>query len=95
MYHPCQLEKRFGGEAESPTNYWPPYIGKHFVPDNFQEPVKFMHDNEEYLEVLHKNPELPVHPAFLNQMNLQDKGTRDFISFSLAASTRADTAMLG
>ena len=26
-YHPSQLEKRFGGGAETPTKFWPPYIG--------------------------------------------------------------------
>ena len=24
LYHPSQLEKRFGGKAETPTNFWPP-----------------------------------------------------------------------
>jgi hypothetical protein len=33
LYHPSQLEKRFGGEAESPTNYWPPFVGTHFIPE--------------------------------------------------------------
>ena len=24
LCHPCQIEKRFGGTAETPTNFWPP-----------------------------------------------------------------------
>ena len=23
LFHPCQLEKRFGGAAETPKNFWP------------------------------------------------------------------------
>ena len=34
FFHPCQLEKKYGGTAESPVNYWPPYVGKYFVPEN-------------------------------------------------------------
>ena len=26
MYHPSQLEKRFGGTAPTPTNFWPPQM---------------------------------------------------------------------
>lgn len=25
-FHPSQLEKRFGGQAESPKQFWPPII---------------------------------------------------------------------
>ena len=28
LFHPSQLEKRFGGEAETPKNFWPPQMGK-------------------------------------------------------------------
>lgn len=24
LFHPSQIEKRFGGTAETPTNFWPP-----------------------------------------------------------------------
>lgn len=34
LFHPCQLEKRFGGTAETPTNFWPPYVGPVFEPEN-------------------------------------------------------------
>lgn len=30
LFHPSQLEKRFGGAMETPTQYWPPYVGKIF-----------------------------------------------------------------
>ena len=33
LYHSWQLEKRFGGEGETPTNFWPPYVGPHFIPE--------------------------------------------------------------
>lgn len=33
LFHPSQLEKRFGGMAETPTNYWPPHMGTEFVPE--------------------------------------------------------------
>lgn len=26
LYHPSQLEKRFGGQADSPKTFWPPTI---------------------------------------------------------------------
>ena len=26
LYHPSQLEKRFGGTAETPSNFWPPQV---------------------------------------------------------------------
>lgn len=32
LYHPCQLEKRFGGTMDTPTSFWPPYVGKDFTP---------------------------------------------------------------
>ena len=28
MFHPDQLEQRFGGAQPTPTNFWPPYVGK-------------------------------------------------------------------
>jgi len=27
LFHPTQLEKRYGGTAETPTQFWPPSIG--------------------------------------------------------------------
>jgi len=31
MFHPSQLETRFGGTAPTPTNFWPPFMGKEVV----------------------------------------------------------------
>ena len=36
LYHPCQIEERFGGTAKTPTNYWPPYVGADFYPVGYQ-----------------------------------------------------------
>ena len=44
MYHPCQLEERFGGSAKTPTNYWPPYIGPKFFPDDDTSHLDLMND---------------------------------------------------
>jgi hypothetical protein len=66
MYHPCQLEKRFGGEAETPTNFWPPTIGKHFVPDALKaEREKHAMKDAHYSEILKKNPLLQREPNLL------------------------------
>lgn len=42
MYHPCQLEKRFGGAAPTPTNFWPPYVGEKFFPNDDISHLDFM-----------------------------------------------------
>ena len=39
MFHPCQLEKRFGGQMDTPTNFWPPYVGKEFIPPGQEQPL--------------------------------------------------------
>lgn len=74
LFHPCQLEKRFGGSCETPTNFWPPHVGKQFVPDGQEQPMKFM-EEEEYKRALQENPELPWHPDF---MTSPDCPNRDF-----------------
>jgi len=51
LFHPCQLERRFGGDVETPSNFWPPYVGKVFQPDNSKLPLDFMEDDE-YKRVL-------------------------------------------
>jgi len=33
LFHPSQIEKRFGGTAETPTNFWPPQVGNIFKPE--------------------------------------------------------------
>jgi hypothetical protein len=47
MFHPTQLEKRFGGAMDTPTNFWPPYVGKEFIPKG-QEPVLPFMEEKEY-----------------------------------------------
>lgn len=74
MFHPCQLEKRFGGAMDTPKNFWPPYVGKEFVPVNTEPPLKQMPE-EEYKKALNENPELFWHPDF---MTSPDCPSRDF-----------------
>ena len=72
-FHPSQLEKRFGGQAETPTNFWPPFVGKRFLPENLKEEVM---SDEEYLRVLQDNPELYRHPE---HMTSPQSPSRDFV----------------
>lgn len=46
-FHPCQLERRFGGTAETPSNFWPPYVGKEFIPDQFKGTLPEVMNDEE------------------------------------------------
>ncbi len=71
LYHPCQLEKRFGGAAESPVNFWPPYIGPQFIPEDLiaEEQKNYCNDDQEYAKVLENNPLLIRHPKFLDSDN--------------------------
>lgn len=34
MFHPSQLEKRFGGHCDTPTNFWPPPMGRECIPEH-------------------------------------------------------------
>ena len=45
-YHPSQLEQRFGGGAESPAAFWPPYIGNKFQPNNDSGHLDFIKEEE-------------------------------------------------
>ena len=74
MYHPSQLEKRFGGEAETPTNFWPPVIGDKFFPNDDTSHLDLM-DEQTYLKVLEENPLLPKRPDLIT-CSLEN--TRDF-----------------
>jgi hypothetical protein len=75
-FHPSQLERRFGGTAETPTNFWPPYIGKEFIPDKFRGTFPVVMQDEEYKQVLLENPELLWHPEYLTSA---DCPSRDFV----------------
>ena len=65
MFHPSQLEKRFGGEVDTPTNFWPPHMGQEFIPIA----DKSMHTNlmspSEYDRIIAENPDLHVHPKHM------------------------------
>lgn len=75
MYHPCQLEKKYGGTAETPTNYWPPYVGKYFVPEGQADCHKLIKDSD-YERILQENPLLQKHPSYLSEKDLY---SRDFV----------------
>lgn len=75
-FHPSQLETRFGGTAETPTNFWPPYIGKEFIPDKFKPNFPIVMKDDEYIQCIQENPDLFVHPEFLTSA---DQPSRDFI----------------
>ena len=74
MYHPSQLEKRFGGEVDTPTNFWPPYVGPEFYPNGDKSHLNLIKKND-YPRVLKENPELAVHPEFFLDPNSK---SRDF-----------------
>ena len=63
LFHPCQLERRFGGTIDTPTNFWPPYVGPEFVPLG-QEDAREMVSEEDYPQCIAENPELLVHPEY-------------------------------
>lgn len=65
MFHPGQLERRFGGEMDTPTNFWPPYVGKEFIPPKQEAPMTLMNDDQ-YRQALRENPDLNWHPEFIN-----------------------------
>ena len=54
-FHPSQLEKRFGGIAETPKQYWPPIIPAQTFRGEGEEDMNIVSD-EEYKEILIKNP---------------------------------------
>ena len=64
MYHPSQLEKRFGGDVDTPTNFWPPYVGPEFYPNGDKSHLNLI-EKKDYPNVLKENPELAVHPEFI------------------------------
>ena len=74
MYHPSQLERRFGGEVDTPTNFWPPYVGEKFFPNDDSSHLDLM-DEETYIKTLEQNPELPRRPDLITNSS---QNTRDF-----------------
>ena len=65
-YHPSQLEKRFGGSAETPTQFWPPFIGEKFLPNDDSTHLDFI-KQDDYEKILSENHGLICHPAFLKE----------------------------
>lgn len=74
LYHPCQLETRFGGQAATPTNFWPPFVGQTFIPAESVEAEKRNY-TDDYETMLLENPLLERHPDYLNA---QHPESRDF-----------------
>ena len=73
LYHPSQLEKRFGGKAETPSIFWPPQMTNEFLPgdESHLEQIK----QEDYEEILNNNPDMIRHPDFIREVS---NNTRDF-----------------
>ena len=68
MFHPNQLEKRFGGHRDTPTNFWPPYMGTEFIPPNERaERGDTFIDPKRYEEIVSGNSELLVHPNYFTK----------------------------
>lgn len=59
---------------ETPTNFWPPYVGKEFIPSGQEQTLDFMTDPV-YKQVLAENPELFWHPDY---MTSPECPSRDF-----------------
>jgi hypothetical protein len=57
-YLPHQLEKRFGGQAESPKQYWPPIIPNLI----FKDDDEYLMREEHYEEMIRNNPLLKRRP---------------------------------
>ena len=77
FYHPCQLEKRFGGEADTPKHFWPPYIGSDFLPNDDSSHLGLI-KQEDYEQVLEDNPNIEPHPFCLKE----GQQSRDFIAIT-------------
>ena len=75
MFHPSQLERRFGGQAETPTNYWPPHMGPVFVEPGERQEKHTLISPDRYDQIVAQNPELMVHPEHIK---LPEHQNRDF-----------------
>ena len=66
LFHPCQLEKRFGGTAETVTSFWPPYMGPDFIPESAKDKGDYeVMTPEKYESIIDENSELYIHPQYL------------------------------
>ena len=75
LFHPCQLEKRFGGEAETPSNFWPPRVGEVFNDDHDKESILNMIEKGTYEKMVDDNPLLFRHPDYIQS---KYHNSRDF-----------------
>ena len=58
MFHPSQLERKYGGQADNVTQYWPP-----IMPSNeYGHDDDLVMDQNEYEQVVADNPQLRKHP---------------------------------
>ena len=85
MYHPSQLEKRFGGEAETPTNFWPPKIGREFNYESDRQNMNYIKE-ENYEAHLEENPLIFKHPEYIKDSS---GNSRDFMFQSAEADATA------
>ena len=76
IFHPSQLESRFGGEAETPTVFWPPLMGTTFLRDGDESHLEKIKPSE-YEQILQDNPELQRHPALIRE---KSQNSRDFFT---------------
>lgn len=67
LVHPSQLEKRFGGAAERPENFWPPQMGAEFNTEEERRTMLTSIPEDDYANVVEKNPLLMRHPAFIKE----------------------------
>ena len=67
MFHPDQLEQRFGGNRPTPTNFWPPYVGPVCIPENekAERHARNVISPEDYERILAEEPGLHVHPLYM------------------------------
>lgn len=58
----------------TPTNYWPPYMGTEFIPENekAEKHANNLISPENYNRILAENPELYVHPQHMTPDRCQN-----------------------
>ena len=72
LFHPSQLEQRFGGVCETPKQFWPPIIpGSTYR--NSEDINMNLVEEEDYQVLLQENPLLRPRPQFYNNMNRQSE----------------------
>lgn len=61
---------------DTPTTFWPPYVGTEFNPDpNDEERKRMFMSDQEYKQTLQENRELNYHPEMIFSPNCP---SRDF-----------------